>query len=103
MHYVRILALGIDALTPYFDVVSRLIGYGNTFKKKALQAANIQPQENVLDIGSGTASLLILAKREVPQSKLFGIEPDQRALHIAQKKIQENEVSVELIAARAEY
>ena len=69
-------ALAYDFLTPLFDRVLNLLGYGKTFKRLVLELAEIRNGEKILDVGCGsgkpcredTASsiLLVLASRDSP-------------------------------------
>jgi ubiquinone/menaquinone biosynthesis C-methylase UbiE len=63
---------------------------------------HLQNGERLLDVGCGTATLLIAAKSHNPDSQVFGIDADERVLDIARKKIQKSKVEVEVMHARAE-
>ena len=94
--------LSIDALTPYFDLLCRLAGYGTAFRERVLKAGHIQDGNRILDVGSGTATFVVMAKRRYPRSIVVGIEPDQRALAIARRKVERSGVPSNLIRAGAE-
>lgn len=67
------------------------------FKTKLIENANIQENFNVLDFGTGTATLLIMAFNIQSRAKFIGIDVDEKVLHIARKKIIKQKANVELI------
>lgn len=102
MRYKIVPEFTFDFLTPLYDLVTEHLGFGPPFKEKVLKLAHFQNGESLLDIGCGTGSLLIPAKRQNPGSRIVGVDPDQRILDIARKKIKKAGVEVELIKAYGE-
>jgi ubiquinone/menaquinone biosynthesis C-methylase UbiE len=102
MSYKPVPALGKDWLTPFYDVLLATVGWGPQLTEKMLERAHIQDGERVLDVGCATATLLIAAKARYPAAQLVGVDPDERALQIARKKIARQRVEVEVVRARAE-
>ncbi len=90
-------ALSFDALTPLYDLLCGVSGYGARLKHKVLDAARIRDGETVLDVGCGSGTLLLLAKRRYPGSCVIGIDPDEQILSIARAKLRRTDVDVELI------
>ncbi len=103
MSYKSVPALGKDWLTPFYDVLQAMVGWGPQLTKRMLERAHIQDGERVLDVGCATATLLIAAKARYPAAHLVGVDPDERALAIARKKIAHHQVEVEVLRARAEH
>ena len=103
MNYKPVPALGKDRLTPFFDFLIEVVGLGTSFKKKVLERTQLKNSERLLDVGCGTATLLIAAKSRYPDSQVIGIDADDRVLDIARKKIQDNNLEVEVVQARAEH
>lgn len=102
MSYQPVPALGKDWLTPFYDVLIAMVGWGPQLTENMLERAYIQDGERVLDVGCATATLLIAAKARYPTAHLVGVDPDERALQIARKKIARHRVEVEVVQARAE-
>ena len=59
-----------------------------------LDAAGLQPGQRVLDIGCGTASLVVLIKRSHPGVEVAGLDPDAKALARAARKAARAGVAV---------
>src|SRR5215470_3312078 len=86
MSYKSVPALGKAWLTPFFDVLLAIVGLGAAITERVIERANIQDGEHMLDVGCGTATLLIAAKSHSPLAQMVGVDPDGRALAIASKK-----------------
>jgi ubiquinone/menaquinone biosynthesis C-methylase UbiE len=82
-------ALGRDFLTPLYDPVVRVTTREGTFKRRLLEQAGIEPGMEVLDLGCGTGTLAIRAKRSVPEAKLTGLDGDPAMLERAERKAAE--------------
>jgi len=103
MGYKIVPALGLDFLTRFYDFACSLIGYGKPLKQKVLEASGFRYGESLLDVGCGTATLVMLAKSQHPTSRVVGVDPDEKILRIAQKKIKSGYgLDIELIRAGAE-
>ena len=48
-----------------------------TFKRKLIQHANIQPHMKVLDLGCGTGLLAIMLKQSMPEARVTGMDGDE--------------------------
>ena len=103
MSYKPVPALGKDILTPFFDGVVEVIGLGTSFKKKVVERAQLHNGERLLDVGCGTATLLLAAKAHAPTIEAIGIDSDERVLALARKKIAESKLKVEVMQAGAEH
>src|SRR5216684_4512498 len=102
MSYQPVPALGKDWLTPFFDALLAVVGLGAPLTQRVLERADIQDGERVLDVGCGTATLLIAAKARSPLAQLVGVDTDERALQIARRKLARHQVEVEVLQAGAE-
>lgn len=94
--------LAYDFLTPLFDRVCNLLGYGKTFKRMALELSEIEDGEKVLDVGCGSGSLLIEAKTRYPNSDIVGIDPDKKVLRLAERKLEQAGVKARLVQGFAQ-
>lgn len=103
MSYKPVPALGKDILTPFFDGVVEIMGLGTSFKNKVVERVQLHNGERLLDVGCGTATLLLAAKAHVPTIEAIGIDSDERVLALARKKIAESKLQVEVMQAGAEH
>jgi ubiquinone/menaquinone biosynthesis C-methylase UbiE len=79
-------ALGFRALTSFYDPLLKWVMREETFKRKLVQQANIQPKMNVLDLGCGTGTLTLMLKRAYPEADMTGLDGDPQVLDIAREK-----------------
>lgn len=89
-------ALKYDRLTAFYDPLIRWALRENTFKRRLIGQANIQPGQRVLDLGCGTATLTLLVKRAQPASEVTGLDGDPTILKIAGAKIARAGMEVRL-------
>ena len=75
-----------DALLPAYDLLSRALGITKVHRT-LVEQAELADGHRVLEIGSGTGSLTIRAKRSHPAVDVIGIDPDPLALARAQRKL----------------
>lgn len=88
-------ALRFKALTPAFDAVVRATVRERTFRPALIEQAALAPGQRVLDLGAGTGTLAIMAKRSEPRSEVVGIDPDPEIIGIARQKAAGARVEVE--------
>lgn len=88
-------ALGVDWLTPFYDVAARLVGE-RRFKRRLVALAGIGPGDDVLDLGCGTGTLALMVHRACPQARITGIDIDPRILAMARRKLSRAGVDVTL-------
>ena len=89
-------ALGFDWLTRFYDPVIRATLREETFKRLLVEQARLQPGDDVLDLGCGTATLTIMLKKSCPGARVVGLDGDPKVLTIAREKIAAAGVDVEL-------
>jgi ubiquinone/menaquinone biosynthesis C-methylase UbiE len=92
-------AFNYDFLTPFYDFFLELLGYGKTQRTKVIDLLNLKSADNLLDLGCGTGTLLILAKQRFPQIKMTGIDVDPKVLNIARNKTQKAKLEIEYLEA----
>ena len=78
-------AAGHDFALPLYDPITRLLG-ADRLRQELIERAELKPMQRVLDVGCGTGTLVIAAKRTCPQAELTGVDPDPRALKRARRK-----------------
>jgi len=79
-------ALSFRWLTPLYDPLLKWVMREETFKRKLIQRANIQPNMSVLDLGCGTGTLTLMLKRAHPNTNVTGMDGDPDVLKIARDK-----------------
>lgn len=55
-------AFNFHFLTPLYDFILNVLGFGVAEREKIVNLLNLHANENLLDIGCGTGSLLLVAK-----------------------------------------
>lgn len=91
-HYIP--AAGQDWLLPFYDPVLRIIMREQTFKKRLIDEARIPNGSRVLDLGCGTGTLTLMIKRFNPQCEVHGLDGDPKALEIARRKAEREQMTV---------
>lgn len=82
-------ALRFAALTRFYDPVVRSTTREGTFKRRLLEQAVLSDRTRVLDLGCGTGTLAIMAKRERPGADVSGLDADPEMLDRAIRKAGE--------------
>lgn len=89
-------ALRFKWLTPLYDPFLRWGMREETFKQQLIKQANIQPGQNILDLGCGTGTLTIMIKQVHPDSHVAGLDGDPEVLEIARSKAAKAGVDIAL-------
>jgi len=94
-HYVP--ALRYAWLTALYDPVVRITTREAMFKKDLLARATLAADARVLDLGCGTATFAMMAKRARPRASIVGLDADARVLRKGQAKASAAHLRVELV------
>lgn len=73
-------ALRFQRLNQVYDPLIQYFLRENTFKRRLIEQAQVQPGQRVLDVGSGTGTLTLLVKQYHPDSDVVGIDGDPAIL-----------------------
>ena len=87
-------AAGHDWFLPLYDPFTKLIG-GDKIRVALLDQAALRPGDRVLDIGCGTGTLAVLARRLHPGVEVVGLDPDPKALARARRKAERAGVPIQ--------
>ena len=79
-------AFRFEWLTPLYDPLLKWVMKEETFKRKLIEQAGIQPGMKVLDVGCGTGTLTLMLKRAMPNAIVTGMDGDPKVLAIAHEK-----------------
>lgn len=90
----------------FYDLTLWLLnlGRGRGFHERFLELADLKPGETVLDVGCGTGSLALVAKRVVgPEGAVFGVDASPEMLVRATKKARRAGLEVVFSLAPAQH
>lgn len=90
--YVK--ALRFEWLTKFYDPLIEWSAREATVKRQLLRQANIKPGYRVLDLGCGTGTLALMAKRSQPDSRVIGLDGDPHILELAKGKVERSGLEV---------
>jgi demethylmenaquinone methyltransferase/2-methoxy-6-polyprenyl-1,4-benzoquinol methylase/phosphoethanolamine N-methyltransferase len=88
----------IHSWAKYYDTVVGIISLGRErrFRKAALELVDIEPGMNILDVGCGTGSLTIEARRKLgSEGRMVGIDPSSNMIDLAQGKAAKAGVEID--------
>jgi ubiquinone/menaquinone biosynthesis C-methylase UbiE len=95
-------ALGKCSHLELYDPLLRVTVRERRFKRRLLTEAALRPGFRVLDLGCGTGTLTVMAKRTQPAAVVFGVDGDPAAIDLARRKIIREHVDVQLHLALAQ-
>jgi ubiquinone/menaquinone biosynthesis C-methylase UbiE len=88
-----------------FDLLTWVMTLGRErkFRQWTLDLAHLQPENEVLDVGCGTGTLLLAAAERVgPSGALHGVEPSAEMAAHARHKADAQRVQLEVVGASAD-
>ena len=87
--------MGHTSRLDLYDPGVRLALRERRFKSRLLAMAKLRPGFRILDLGCGTGTLAIMAKRAEPKMYTFGVDGFPAAIEIARRKAARAGVAVE--------
>lgn len=88
-------AAGNPKYTKYYDAVIALLTREDCWRSAAIRQLDLSAADTVVDIGCGTASLVIRTKQHEPGARVIGVDPDPEVLGIARAKVRKAGVAIE--------
>ena len=95
-------ALGHGWLTAAYDPVVRVTTRERAFKRRLLASARLDDARSMLDLGCGTGTFAIMAKRAHPMVEVVGLDVDPRVLGSARAKATAAAVDMTFVEGSAE-
>ena len=95
-HEPYLKAAGSDRLAPYYDLIARLGMRERRLKGRVIDLARLAPGRRLLDLGCGTGTLVLLARRRHPDATVIGVDGDPTILAIARRKARRAGIPVQL-------
>ncbi len=95
-HNKYIPALKFELLTPLYDLIMQRAICELTFKRRLVEQMDIKKGYRILDLGCGTATLIILIKKAHPDAEVIGLDIDPKILEIAKSKIRTEGLNITL-------
>ena len=89
-------ALKFKWLSPFFDVFLAALFPEKPFKMELIRKMEILSGEKILDFGSGTGTLLVMAKTAHPDAEIQGVDIDPDIIKIARKKIADRKLDIKI-------
>jgi SAM-dependent methyltransferase len=88
-------ATGHGVPTSFYDALTRVLGARPVHWQLVAQAG-LAPGQTVLEVGTGTGEVLLLAARVAPGATLVGLDPDPSVLAVAGRKAARRGVALRL-------
>jgi ubiquinone/menaquinone biosynthesis C-methylase UbiE len=82
-------ALRFRSLTRIYDPLIRMTTREGEFRRKLLDQAGLEPGQRVLDLGSGTGTLAVMAAGRQPGLEVRGLDADGEMIKRARAKARE--------------
>ncbi len=82
---------------PYYDFMVEVtsLGHASMLRRMTVDNAQIQPGDNVLDVGCGTGEVALLAKTRTKAGNVYGIDPAPEMIAVARSKAARKKLDVD--------
>ena len=90
-------ALGFACLTPWYDLVVRLLTRERRWRSRLLEAIKPGPDDHILDVGCGTGQLALAILRQANGAHFVGVDPDPQVLALARRRLNAAGLPAELL------
>ena len=80
-------AMGHRALTPFYDPFVRAVLRERLLRQRLIDRLRLRAGSRVLDVGSGTGTLALMAKQQHPEAQIVGIDGDSEIVDFARRKV----------------
>lgn len=87
-------ALKYHFLTPFYDIIIKLLVPENRIRKQIINTYELNGKEFVLDFGCGTGTFIVMLKKTYPNLNVVGIDVDDKIIEIAKKKFKQNNLQI---------
>lgn len=89
-------------LTRHYDRICRALGLGVALRRVQVALLDGLAPRRILEVGCGTGELLRAVARRFPAAEVTGLDPDARALAIAEEKLRAEALPAHFVPGRAE-
>jgi ubiquinone/menaquinone biosynthesis C-methylase UbiE len=88
----KIMKSQMEKMVPSYDSYMRIMTFGRerTLREMTVRLAQVKPGDCVLEVGCGTGTLTLAAKRQAgPSGKVFGIDVIPGMIELSQRKAEQ--------------
>lgn len=89
--------MGHGSRLDLYDPLVRITVRERRFKRRLLAAAALASGSRVLDLGCGTGTLAVMAKRRAPRAWVAGIDADPAAITLARRKAMRHGLAIDFV------
>lgn len=83
-----------DNIAERYDLLNRIISLGidQSWRKRTVDALELQENSHALDLATGTADLAILIAERVPGCRVTGVDPSTKMLEVGRRKVEKSQL-----------